>query len=141
LIEKAYSQKQRGVIFCDSPEHLKELDSTLWTFGRLAFIPHGSSQDGIDSLKQPFWLTCTAENPNNAQVGFMTSGELVEKDLKLIKICDIFDGNDDTLRLNAEKRIKHYQEQGYKTAWWVQGMDGKWTNKTDSLSMVSRSAA
>jgi len=129
LAEKAYNQGQRGVIVCDSETHLSELNSALWTFSKLAFIPHGSTQESSPAKDQPFWLTCTLENPNHARVVFITHGSLAAATLGFTKVCDFVDGQDSQALEKAYSRFESYAAQGLSPKWWIEQDDGRWASQ------------
>jgi DNA polymerase-3 subunit chi len=129
LVEKAYSQGQRGVIVCDSQTHLSEFNSALWTFSKRAFIPHGSAQEGVPAQDQPFWLTCTLENPNNARVAFITNGCVATATLGFTKVCDFVDGHHSGALEQTYSRFETYEAQGFTPKWWVEQDDGRWASQ------------
>lgn len=67
LLEKVLASGQRAVVISGDEETLKTIDTFLWTYSKSELIPHGTAEDGNSSL-QPVWLTCTEENPNQANV-------------------------------------------------------------------------
>lgn len=68
LVEKMYLQKQRGVVWAPDEEMYQRLNDVLWTFSKISFIPHGGKSDGVEPANQPFWMTASLENPNDARV-------------------------------------------------------------------------
>ena len=49
---------------------LEQLDDWLWSHGHGSFVPHGTAKDQFPE-KQPIYLTCNMEIPNQAKVLFL----------------------------------------------------------------------
>ena len=130
LLEKAYSTTQRAVVLLDSQERLEEVNSYLWTYSTLAFLPHGCEKDSAANAdRQPIWLTTRFENPNQADVLVITSAEaLVLEDLGFQKCLDLFDGNNESALQQARQRYEFYQQKGYSCVYWRQTLQGQWEN-------------
>lgn len=45
LIETISSKGNKVVVLCKNPENLQEVDSLLWTFEQLSFLPHVTESD------------------------------------------------------------------------------------------------
>ncbi|RZI46667.1 DNA polymerase III subunit chi [Candidatus Finniella inopinata] len=130
LLEKAYDAGQRAVVLVDSEERLAVLNASLWTYSTLAFLPHGCEKDSAGNAdRQPIWLTTRFENPNQADVLVITSGETVTRDdLGFQKCLDIFDGNNQDTLDQARLRAQSYQEKGHTCTYWRQTLQGQWEN-------------
>ena len=125
LLEKILEVNKRAVILCGSEERLDFLNSTLWTLGKLSFIPHGSAKEGF-AEDQPIWLTTTDENPNGAEFLILTDG-IISPSLGTYERClDLFDGNDEEAVLNARSRWKEYKAEGHSVTYWKQSEKGAW---------------
>ena len=101
LLEKVYESSQKAVVLLDSQERLEHLNSYLWTYSTAAFLPHGSPQDAsLIAERQPIWLTTEFENPNQAQVIVVMTGETLKfEDNSFQRGLDLFDGNDSSFLL------------------------------------------
>lgn len=67
LLLKVLEEKKNALIFCGSEAQLKELDASLWSYGRSSFIPHVLDSDlDFDFKRQPILLTTKEENLNEA---------------------------------------------------------------------------
>jgi len=73
MLEKTLERGQRAVVMAGSEERVEHLTDQLWTYSERGFLPHGSARDGNAAL-QPIWLTTADDNPNGAQVLFLTDG-------------------------------------------------------------------
>ncbi len=67
LVERLYREGRRVVIWVADPGRLQILDDYLWTFEKLAFIPHGVPVGG-GGVDEPVALTAEPVNPNGADV-------------------------------------------------------------------------
>jgi DNA polymerase IIIc chi subunit len=71
LLIKVLEDKKKTLIFCANNAKMKEIDDSLWTFGKNRFIPHltilESDIEKISTWKrQPILLTNEEENKNEA---------------------------------------------------------------------------
>lgn len=132
LLEKIYNSNQRALVLLDSSERLEAVNSFLWTYATLSFLPHGCEKDSaVHAQRQPIWLTTHMENPNQANVLVMTSGEtLVRDDLGFQKCLDLFDGNNETALQQARQRYQFYKQKGHVCTYWRQTVQGQWENPT-----------
>ncbi len=125
LLEKILEARKRAVVLCASAERLDFLNGTLWTLGKLSFIPHGSAQEGSPE-DQPVWLTLQDENPNGAQFLILTEGMESPSIGEYERCLDLFDGNDEDAVLSARARWKAYKDQGHNVTYWKQAASGAW---------------
>ena len=70
------------------------------------------------------WLTDTDERPNEAQVLFLTDGMTSENTAAYERVCDLFDGIDDTAVAAARDRWKAAQAAGHTVSYWKQADKG-----------------
>ena len=94
MLEKTLERGQRAVVMAGSEERVEHLVDHLWTYNERGFLPHGSARDGNADL-QPVWLTTEDENPNAAQVLFLTDGTSSLKVADYQLCVELFDGNDE----------------------------------------------
>ncbi|MBA3813654.1 MAG: DNA polymerase III subunit chi [Alphaproteobacteria bacterium] len=125
LLEKILQAKKRAVILCGTEERLDYLNGTLWTLGKLSFIPHGSAKEGYGE-DQPIWLTLKDENPNKAEFLVLTEGTESPSLSTYERCLDLFDGNDEDALIQARKRWKCYKDQGHAMTYWKQTPSGTW---------------
>lgn len=125
LLEKILDIKKRAVVICASEERLDFLNGTLWTLGKLSFIPHGSHKEGFPE-DQPIWLTTQDENPNGAQFLILTEGAESPTLASYERCLDLFDGNDEDAVSQARERWKKYKDQGHSITYWKQTESGAW---------------
>ncbi|MCA0327646.1 MAG: DNA polymerase III subunit chi [Proteobacteria bacterium] len=113
LLRKAYAAGDPvGVVA--SPEQLQTLDTTLWSFSALDFIPHCRASAPAPLLQaSPIVLaSAAAELPQAAEV-LVHLGETVpagfERFSRLIELV----AADDADRGLARQRWRHYADRGY----------------------------
>lgn len=71
LLIKVLEDKKKTLIFCVDKTKMKEIDDSLWTFGKNRFIPHLTIfEEDIEKIstwqRQPILLTNEEENKNDA---------------------------------------------------------------------------
>ena len=125
MLEKTLSRGQRAVVRAGSEERLEALNAWLWTYRDRSFLPHGSAKDGYAEL-QPVWLTLADENPNGAQVLFLTDGTSAESLADFTLCADLFDGTDDAAVTAARARWSACKEGGHEVTYWRQTEQGGW---------------
>ena len=104
---------------------LVAVDYGFLFFGDRTFLPHGSAKDGYPA-EQPVWLTVAEENPNGAQVLFLTDGT-TSTQLEAFELCaDLFDGNDEAAVTAARARWSACKEAGHAVTYWRQTERGGW---------------
>jgi DNA polymerase-3 subunit chi len=128
MLEKTLERGQRAVVMAASEERVEHLTDQLWTHSERSFLPHGSARDGNAAL-QPVWLTTADENPNAAQVLFLTDGTRSEKVAEYQLCVELFDGNDEASVQAARTRWKTYKDAGHALTYWQQSAAGRWEQK------------
>jgi len=67
LLLKVLEEKKKALIFCRSENQIKEIDGSLWSYGRNKFIPHVTISDKDFVMdRQPILITNKEENTNKA---------------------------------------------------------------------------
>lgn len=125
LMEKVLQGGSRAVIVSPSKERVDILNTLLWTYTTLTFLPHGTADDGFAD-QQPIWLTSTLENPNGADVLVLCDGAQASPLQGFSRCLDLFDGNDTDSTQEARKRIEQYKQQGFAVNYWQQDPAGAW---------------
>jgi DNA polymerase-3 subunit chi len=128
MLEKTLERGQRAVVMAGSEERVEHLTDQLWTYSERGFLPHGSARDGNAAL-QPIWLTTADDNPNGAQVLFLTDGTNSLKVADYQLCVELFDGNDEAAVQTARERWKNYKDAGHTLTYWQQSAAGRWEQK------------
>lgn len=124
MLEKTLERDQRAVVMAGSDERVEALTGHLWTWKDRGFLPHGSDKDGF-AEDQPVWLTTRDENPNGAQVLFLTDGATSDC-LAAYDLCAVlFDGSDEAAVASARAQWRSLKEAGHEVTYWQQG-EGGW---------------
>ncbi len=128
MLEKTLERGQRAVVMAGSEERVEHLVDRLWTYSERSFLPHGSARDGHADM-QPVWLTTADENPNGAQVLFLTDGT-TSAQVSAYEMCvELFDGNDESAVQAARARWTAYKAAGHQLTYWQQSAAGRWEQK------------
>ena len=128
MLEKTLERGQKAVVISGSEERVEALNSHLWTFRDQSFLPHGSARDGYAEF-QPVWLTARDENPNGAQVLFLTDGA-TSRSLSNVELCVLlFDGTNETALEAARAEWRRLKEEGHELTYWQQDDNGRWAKK------------
>src|SRR5215468_6345927 len=127
-LEKTLDRGQRAAVIAGSPERVEHLTGHLWTYNDRSFLPHGSGSDG-HAEQQPIWLTAEDENPNGAQVLFLTDGAASQQVGRFQLCVELFDGNDEAAVQAARRRWQSYKAAGHQLTYWQQTAQGRWEQK------------
>ena len=126
MLERTVNRDQRrAVVLARSQERLETLNVHLWTYDERGFLPHGSRGDGF-AADQPIWLTVEDDNPNRAEVLFLTDGAESDRVGDYGLVCELFDGHDEDAVAAARQRWQRYKSAGHSVAYWIQTDAGGW---------------
>ncbi len=137
LVDKVYASGLRALILVENDERLAQLNTSLWTYSTLAFLPHGCRLDSeATKNQQPIWLSTTFENPNQSTVCVVTNQVVVENSeaFGFDRILDIFDATLPENIENFQKRHSFYAAKNATIAIWEQTKEGwqLWKNPADA---------
>lgn len=113
LLRKAVAKGSKVVVTGES-ELLRDLDAALWTFDSLEFIPHCRQAGSAPAVlaASPVVLVDAPRSAPHHEV-LLNLGEGVpegfERFERLIEVVTV----DESDRLQARRRWKHYAERGY----------------------------
>lgn len=102
-----------------SGERVEHLNQLLWTYDEASFLPHGSARDG-NADRQPIFLTASDENPNRATMLVLVDGAQGVALAGYARVCDMFDGNDETAVAAARQRWRDAKAAGHALTYWEQ---------------------
>ncbi|MBC6404619.1 MAG: DNA polymerase III subunit chi [Rhodospirillales bacterium] len=128
MLERCYRRGRIALVQAGSAERVEDLATYLWTYRERSFLPHGTQKDGFAD-RQPIWLTAEVENPNGAEVLFLTDG--VERaDLGgFALVVVLFDGGNDQRLKAAREYWRRLRESGRTLTYWAEDESGHWTQK------------
>ena len=115
MLEKTLERGQRAVVIAGSPERVEALTSYLWTYNDRGFLPHGSARDGFSRGAAGCWLTEKDENPNGAQVLFLTDGAASGHVADFALCVELLDGNDENSRRRRPRPLARIQSRRPQT--------------------------
>lgn len=113
LLRKATGVGSR-VVVTGEPELLRRLDTELWTFSALEFIPHAhvASAEAQVVAASPVVLTDSPRGTPHQQVLVNLGGAVPEGFERFERLIELV-SQDDQDRLQARTRWKHYADRGY----------------------------
>ena len=129
LVKKCLENRWRVVIQCASEEMRDDLNSSLWTFEKESFVPHGTESDGFPE-RQPVFLTHKCENPNGAKVKMMLG--MIEVD-EIASITDfdrymiIIDEKDPQIVKARDEFCEKLTKAGHQAKCQNQNSNGEWS--------------
>jgi DNA polymerase-3 subunit chi len=115
LLRKAYRRALK-VVVCGEAERLSRLDTLLWTFEQLEFVPHarlraGERADATLLAHTPIWLVDIDATWPRAEVAVNLGEQAIDEPTRFERIVEIVgDGQAD--RLAGRARWRHYMAQG-----------------------------
>ena len=133
LLERALKDGYRIQIVAGSSERVEHLNQLLWTYEEASFLPHGSARDG-NAERQPIFLTADEGNPNAATMLVLVDGARVTALEEYRRVCDMFDGNDETAVEDARRRWREAKLAGHTLTYWEQTGAGWVKRAADSDS-------
>jgi DNA polymerase-3 subunit chi len=134
MLEKTLERGQRAVVIAGSDERVESLNAQLWTYKERGFLPHGSAKDGF-AADQPVWLTARDENPNGAQVLFLTDGASSQSLADYALCAMLFDGTNDMAVQGARDQWQRLKDAGHQVTYWKQDENGRWASGAEHPHM------
>ena len=129
LLEKAYASGKTIKVKVGNELRVDFLNSLLWTYNDESFLPHGSKKDGNAEM-QPIWLSADDDNPNGAEMLFLTDGALPPPDVtNFTRVFNIFDGNNAEAVEKARSLWREFKNSGGELHYWQQDANGGWAEK------------
>ncbi len=123
LLERALKDGHRVVVVAGSSERVDHLNQVLWTYDDASFLPHGSARDG-NAARQPIFLGEAETNPNQADMLVLVDGARARDVGGFTRICDMFDGNDESAVDAARRRWREAKAAGLGLTYWEQTSAG-----------------
>jgi DNA polymerase-3 subunit chi len=118
-LERALKDGYRVLVMAGSTERVEHLNQLLWTYDDASFLPHGSTRDG-NADRQPIFLTAGEGNPNSATMLVLVDGAQGTALEGYRRVCDMFDGNDETAVEDARRRWHEAKAAGHALTYWEQ---------------------
>lgn len=131
LLERALKDGYRIVVMASSEERIEHLNQLLWAYDDGSFLPHGSARDG-HTARQPIFLTAAEANPNQSDMLVLVDGARAEAPERFRRVCDMFDGNDESAVAAARGRWRDAKAAGHSLTYWEQTPSGWVKRGTES---------
>lgn len=133
LLEMSLARGWRVVVQGASHARLAALDQILWSYKPESFLPHGGENDPSPET-QPIYLTCSDENPNDADVRFFIEGARIAPILASAappraRAVLLFNGEDPEELANARAQWKELRDAGQTLVYQQQDESGRWVEK------------
>ncbi len=106
-------------------EEMARLDTYLWTYKKIAFLPHGRDDEPLSDA-HPIVLSIDAKTADGFDVVVLVAGADMNDPSNAKRCITILDGGDETDRGIARRRWKTAKDAGLTTAYWKQDDYGKW---------------
>jgi DNA polymerase-3 subunit chi len=115
LLRKAYRRGLK-VVVCAEPERLGRLDTLLWTFEQLEFVPHarlrsGERPDSGVLARTPIWLADAGTPWPRADVVVNLGEQPIDEPQRFERIIEIV-GQESDERQAGRRRWRHYTTLG-----------------------------
>jgi len=130
MLERSLERGWRVLVRGTDAARIEALSAHLWTRGDASFLPHGSEPDG-DAARQPVWLCCDSENPNNANTLMLidNAGADPEELAAMEMVAVLFDGLDEAAVAKARDQWRMVSEAGLTAVYWAQDEGGAWVKR------------
>ena len=127
LLEKVQKTGLKTILFVESQQSVDEYDKSLWTYSKMAFLPHGCYKAPEETKDQhPLWVTHIEENPIKADVLALTTPHVPSYFNSFDRILDVFDGNGLNAQDYFQQRLNVYKESNADITHWRQNAQGGW---------------
>lgn len=120
----------RIVVMAGSEERAAHLNQLLWTYDDSSFLPHGGARDG-NAERQPIYFAAAEESPNHADMLVLVDGARASSLDRYERVCDMFDGNDESAVEAARQRWRQAKAAGHALVYWEQRPNGWVKRGTD----------
>jgi len=114
LLRKAVGSGAKLVVTGEAGT-LRELDTALWTFSALEFVPHCLSTASATLVSaSPVVLAEAVQGTPHQQVLVNLGSQVPEGFERFERLIEVVAQDDEADRLNARSRWKHYADRGYE---------------------------
>jgi len=113
LLRKIHRAGQRAVVYAP-PVALAELDSSLWTFSALDFIPHVTAGDALAAATPILLCSEPVETPH-VDILVNLASQTPSFFSRFERVIEVV-STEDQDRLSARERWRFYKERGYPLA-------------------------
>lgn len=115
VVRKALGNGRSVLAFSRDPQRLARLDSALWTFSALDFLPHVYADSEL-AARTPVWLSMTPLSERTRDVLLLLDDDTVPDFERWFerfeRVIEIVSGEDED-RARARARFKAYRDRGF----------------------------
>ena len=115
VVRKAVGSGRTVLVFSRDAQRLSRLDSALWTFSALDFLPHVYADSELAG-RTPVWLTMTPTGERDRDVLLLlddeTAPDFEHWFRRFERVIEIV-SNESEDRARARARFKAYRDQGF----------------------------
>ena len=133
MLARSLERGWRVLVRGTDPARIETLSARLWSHGDASFLPHGTQADGQPE-RQPVWLCCDTENPNDANTLFLIDNAEAELEelAAMAMVAVLFDGLDEAAVARAREQWRLVSEAGLTAVYWAQDEGGAWVKKHET---------
>ena len=125
LLEKAVAAGFRAVVRSGDADVLARLDTALWSYEPMSFLPHAI--DGDQAAAQPVLLTGGDTFANDPDLIAVVDGALPGDLTPFKRALYLFDGGDPDALALARRHWKALKDRdGVTPVYWREGDGGRW---------------
>jgi DNA polymerase III subunit chi len=114
LAGKAVKQNQRMLVYVPDGEVARRLDSMMWTWPQIGFLPHCMAHAPV-AAETPVLIASGEETPPNVDLLLNLGADCPPHFERFTRLFEIVSLQDEE-KLQGRSRYRFYQERGYKIA-------------------------
>lgn len=128
LIDTIYKKGFRCLVLCKDKAQMLQLDSTLWSYEQLSFVPHLHEDDNREELgKTPIALATQVTNLNDASVLILAGQEYMELDgTPFDKVVFLYSQSDAAQKSKYELLLEKVKPLNINVLHYRQLVDNSW---------------
>lgn len=129
IIMKIIGLEKKAILLCENKDEMTVLDSLLWTFSQLSFIPHSTEDDNFNTDLQDILIVTKLDKSiiNNRSIVILYPELIMDKDVDniseifLITVdnIDLITLKDYMLTGEIEKRSVKFFTQNINNSWKI----------------------
>jgi DNA polymerase IIIc chi subunit len=127
ICEKIDASSKRCVIVCDTIERVDQMDSYIWSYSTMQFLPHGKR--GQFEKRHPILVSTDPTPVNDATFIINMSQNTIDintlQTQQFERYMDFFTPDQDSLN-NAYNRMKSFESHGLTVQLFIQNDKGGW---------------
>ena len=112
MVSKAWSAGNNVYVYTDSEDITNKIDSLLWTFRDISFIPHEIYNEN-ETIESPVTIGSGELFPNHQQVLINLDGKIPQFANKFKRVIEIVENND-RKKETARERYRQYKKNDYE---------------------------